>query len=217
MKLKTNAPMHTNTREDGFTLIEMMVSMAMGLVLIAGLASVFTSMGKTSATVSAKTERMGDLYLMSQIMQEEIRLSLKAQDINTKVLANLTSRGVNIAKKIAKYPTANATFDALPYWDWPSRTLTYQNIDGDVGVFCYQYNGKTDAIYWLRADASIKTFDELSRNMDVSNGLCALDASNVCSKASVPNVASMKLLASYLNENHQSRTLSLAFMAWPRN
>jgi len=42
--------------ERGFTLIEMMISMAMGLILIAGIASIFASMGKTSSVVSEKTE-----------------------------------------------------------------------------------------------------------------------------------------------------------------
>ncbi|MBL4774828.1 MAG: prepilin-type N-terminal cleavage/methylation domain-containing protein [Mariprofundus sp.] len=202
--------------DGGFTLIEMMVSMAMGLVLIAGIASVFTSMGKTSSTVSAKTERMGDLYLMSQVMQEALRFSRKTQDVDNQVLANLATRGVNIASKIPGYPAVDATFDALPYWDYATRTLTYQNIDGDVGVFCYRYS-ENDSIYWLRADSSIKKFDELSRNLDATEGMCALDALDTCVTVSVSNVASIKLLAAYLNEQHQDRTMSLSFMVWPRN
>jgi len=190
--------------------------MAMGLVLIAGISSVFTSMGKTSSAVSAKTERMGDLYLMSQVMQEQLRLSRKTQDVNNTVLANLTARGVNIAGKIPGYPSTAATFAVLPYWDKATKTLTYQDIDGDVGIFCYQYSG-TDSIYWLRAEASIKKFDELSRNMDVNNGMCVLDANDVCVTASVANATSIKLVSAYLNEGHKTKTMSLSFMAWPRN
>jgi len=201
--------------ERGFTLIEMMVSMAMGLVILAGITSMFTSMGKTSDAVSSKTERMGDLYLMSQIMQEELRLSRKKQDPNNKVLANLNSR-MDIASKISGYPSTGAVFDSLPYWDWATKTLTYQNVDGAVGIFSYQYKDN-DSIHWLRADASISSFDELSRNLDLTNGMCALDASGTCSTSDVPSASSIKLLATYINENHQTKTLSLSFMVWPRN
>lgn len=201
--------------EAGFTLIEMMISMAMGLILIAGIASVFASMGKTSSVVSSQTERMSDLYLMSQIMQEELRLSRKTQDVNQKVLANLTTRGVNIATRIPGYPATDALFDVLPYWDQTTHTLTYQNIDGDVGIFSYQYGGNNDSVYWLRADAT--TFDELSRNMDLTTGMCALDVNNVCATAAVAGVSSIKLLAAYKNESHLAKTMSLSFMIWPRN
>jgi len=206
--------MNDPTTQAGFTLIEMMISMAMGLILIAGIASIFASMGKTSSVVSEKTERMSDLYLMSQIMQEELRLSRKVQVVANKVLANLAGRGVNIAARIPGYPATDVLFDVLPYWDQSTRTLTYQNIDGDVGIFSYQYNG-TDSIYWLRSDAT--TFSELSRNMDVSNGMCALAVNNVCSTAAIAGVSSIKLQATYANESHLAKTMSLAFMVWPRN
>jgi len=197
--------------ERGFTLIEMMISMAMGLILIAGIASIFASMGKTSSVVSEKTERMSDLYLMSQIMQEELRLSRKTLDQSN--MTYLTPRMASIATKVSGYPAISA-LTVLPYWDYSTRTLTYQNIDGLVGVFSYQYNG-TDSIYWLRPD--VANFQELSRNMDITNGMCALDVNNVCSIAAVPGVSSIKLQAAYKNESHQGKTMSLSFMVWPRN
>jgi len=59
----------------GFTLIEMMVSMAMGLLILAGLTSMFVSVNDASRSVASRSERMGDLFLASQIMQGALRES----------------------------------------------------------------------------------------------------------------------------------------------
>jgi len=200
-------------RERGFTLIEMMISLTMGLIILAGITTVFTSMNRTSAAVSSRTERMSDLFLISHLMQEELRFSLKQPDAITSVLTDLAARSVSITN----YPASDAVFTALPYWDDTSKTLTYQNQDGDVGVFHYQHAGEVDRIYWLRADPTISTFAELSRNMATTNGLCALDASGVCVTTNLAGVSSVGLNAVYSGEDHASRNMTLSFRVWPRN
>jgi prepilin-type N-terminal cleavage/methylation domain-containing protein len=57
----------------GFTLIELLVSMGIGMVILLGLTVMFTSNARVSSAVALRTERMGDLYLASQIMQNELR------------------------------------------------------------------------------------------------------------------------------------------------
>jgi len=57
----------------GFTLIELMISMSMGLIILLGMMMMFTSDAKVASTLASRTERLGDLYLASQIMQNELR------------------------------------------------------------------------------------------------------------------------------------------------
>jgi len=203
------------SQERGFTLIEMMISLAMGLLILAGITSTFTSMSKTSSAVSSRTEGMSDLFLISHIMQEELRFSLKQPDANKSVLTDLTGRAVTISN----YPSTDAVFVTLPYWDAASKTLTYQNQDGDVGVFHYQHAGEVDRIYWLRADPTISTFDELTRSMATTNGLCVLDAADACvgGTTNQAGVSSIGLNAVYAGEDHSIRNMSLSFRVWPRN
>lgn len=69
-----NAETGCRSREQvGFTLIEMMVAMAMGLAILLGMVMMFASDSKVTNTLASRTERLGDLYLVSQIMQSELR------------------------------------------------------------------------------------------------------------------------------------------------
>lgn len=61
--------------EHGFTLIELMISMAIGVILLAGISMMFVSDGNMAAAQSSRSERFNDLYLASQIMQSELRQS----------------------------------------------------------------------------------------------------------------------------------------------
>lgn len=76
--MKMGVPLRTmmsppRTAQQGFTLIELMVSMAIGLVILLGMMMMFTSNTRISNSMASRTERLGDLYLVSQIMQTELR------------------------------------------------------------------------------------------------------------------------------------------------
>jgi len=60
-------------KEEGFTLLELLIAMSMGLVILLGMMMMFTSDAKVASTLASRTERLGDLYLASQIMQNELR------------------------------------------------------------------------------------------------------------------------------------------------
>jgi prepilin-type N-terminal cleavage/methylation domain-containing protein len=187
--------------ERGFTLIEMMVSMGMGLFILAGITAVFISYSKTSTAVSSRTERMGDLYLATQMMQVDLRESaLLAGSIPRP--ADLASRGVSLP---GGYPATFAS--GLPYWDATTKTLTYQDQDGNTGIFQYQRTSN-DRIYWLRPDASFSTFQELIRDLDTTNGMTVSSASGVWT---------VTLNASYTDEERKSKNMTLSFKTWPRN
>jgi len=57
----------------GFTLIELMISMAIALVLLAGVVGIFISQNRAAAMVMDKTDRLSDMFLASQIMQTALR------------------------------------------------------------------------------------------------------------------------------------------------
>jgi len=192
--------------ERGFTLIEMLISLTMGLVVIAGIAMVFISISQTSSVISSRTERMGDLFLATHLMQAGLRESVSVS--NASILTNLANRGVAIP---AGYPSSDTVFTSLPYWDASSKTLTYQNLEGDVGIFHYQHGSK-DSIYWLRPLApgisGSTNFQELIRGLDAAKGMIV---------SPVNGGISVTLQSIYSNEQHQNRLVSSAFNMWPRN
>jgi len=185
----------------------MIISMSIGLMIIAGITTVFISNGKTSNAISSRTERMGDLFIASQLMQAGLRESRKTPDPNNPILTNLSSRSVSIP---SGYP---ASFSFLPYWDATSKTLTYQNLEGNVGIFHYQHKSggkiQKDKIYWLRPLAKgasgSKNFQELIRNLDTKKGMIV---------SPVSGGVTVKLKSIYSNEHEP---LSLSFSIWPRN
>ncbi|MDQ6992847.1 MAG: prepilin-type N-terminal cleavage/methylation domain-containing protein [Mariprofundus sp.] len=199
-----------HSQEAGFTLIELMVSMSMGLIILAGIAGMFMTNANVSRTMTARTDQMGDLYLVTQLMQAGLRESLATQlavPITKKVRANLTARGVSLP---ANYPATDAAFIVLPHWDATSKTLTYQDMEGNVGIFHYQHTA-TDRIYWLRPIANISTFAEMARDMNTTTGMAVTTVPGTVTGVDVT------LTSAYLDENRQSRNLSLSFKTWPRN
>jgi len=101
----------------GFTLIELMISMAIGLMILLGMMLMFTSNAKVSNTLASRTERLGDLYLVSQIMQTELR-NAQAGTISwsSNVLAYTSQDGDS-----AQFEYQRTSDDRL-YWLRPGET-----------------------------------------------------------------------------------------------
>jgi len=190
-------------RARGFTMIELMISMAMGLLIMAGITAMFVSYGKTSTAVSSRTERMGDLYLAIQIMQGDLRMSAFSSASMARP-TDLASRGGGVSLP-SGYPTTFAS--GLPYWDATTKTLTYQDQDGNTGIFQYQHTSN-DRLYWLRPDATFSTFQELIRDLDTSSGMTVSTSSGLWT---------VTLNSAYENEEKSSENISLSFNTWPRN
>ncbi len=188
--------------EKGFTILELLISMAIGIFLLAGLSMLFVAFSKTGAAVNQRTERMSDLYLASHVMQEGLRESLNKPSSTVSILGNLAGRKVALP---AGYPAVDALFVSLPWWDAASKTITYQNLEGDVGIFQYQ-RGSNDRIYWLRPGFS--KFEELIRGLDAQQGM------NVVGSGGKMMVT---LNASYFAEDRSLKRVVLSFTAWARN
>lgn len=95
----------------------------------------------------------------------------------------------------------------MPYWDAGTKTFTYQDQDGNTGIFQYQ-RSSNDRVYWLRPDPTISQFAEMVRDLDTANGMTAALAAEVWT---------VTLNSSYLDEEHASRALTMSFNVWPRN
>jgi prepilin-type N-terminal cleavage/methylation domain-containing protein len=210
--------MGSRISERGFTLIEMMVAISLGLVILAGITTVFSSMSKTSNALSSRTQRMSDLYLVSQIMQADLRESAADSSPSPSFPADLESGGRKPAALCASpnnksvslptnYPTS---FSSYPFWDATSKTLTYQDQDGNTGIFYYQKTSN-DRIYWLRPDPCIYLFAELTREMDTTSGL------TVTQPASPSGIWTVTLNAVYTNKENAGVILTQSFKTRPRN
>jgi len=175
----------------GFTLIEMMISMAMGLMILAGIAAVFVSYGKTSTAVSSRTERMGDLYLASQIMQAELRMG---QDICQ------DTSGTNY--RIIYQPL-----------DSDEALGACTSVHADNGSFelkpADSGNDKpTPYVCWDRPLES-DGCQELIRDLATTNGMVAAPSSS--------SMWTVTINSSYTNEEQSSENMTLSFNVWPRN
>jgi len=202
--------------EHGFTMIEMLISMSMGLVIIGGITMIFMTNSNISRVVSSQTELMGDLYLASHLMQAGLRESVAVTTPNPafpvdlgagarKPAALCSAPNDKTVSKPSNYPTS---FPSYPYWDATSKTLTYQDLDGNTGIVQYQRTAN-DRIYWLKPDPCVYQFQELIRDLDVTAGMSATVSAN--------GEVDVTLQSVYSNEQKQSKTLSLSFKTWPRN
>jgi len=200
--------------ESGFTLIELMVSMAIGLMILLGMTMMFTSDAKISSTLASRTESLGDLYLVSQILQSDLRGSVA--DTAPVFPVDLQSSGRStcgsppVSKTVSLPSNYPNSLPELPYWDATSKTLTYQDPDGNTGIIQYQRTAN-DRIYWLRPDPCVYQFEEVIRDLDTGAGM------TVSISGTSPKVYTITLKSAYQNEDRQTRTLDLSFKAWARN
>jgi len=207
--------------EAGFTLIEMMMALGMGLIIIAGLSAMFVTNSRVTESFTSRTERMGDLYLASQLMQADLRGSRSTllvppfpADLKPGKRLIKDINGVCNTPASVSLPTSYPTsFTYLPFWDAASKTLTYQDLDGNTGIFQYQRTAK-DRIYWLRPDNCIKKFEELMRNVEPIKGIEGMVVSTPVGGGGPVDVT---LQSSYRAGNKQNAPLTLSFKLWPRN
>jgi len=188
------------TTDCGFTLIEMLISVSMGLLLLAGLTTMFVSMSNTSRALSSRTERMSDLYLASQIMQEALRESKKiCKDVGTN-----------------RYRIIYQPIDS-PNAPDPGGVCNTGAINSTNGSFEMRDAGgsthPTPYICWHRPNKS--RCEEMIRGFyaptSVPPGL------DVLPPAGATGVWTITLTAKYMNESKQSVPLSLRFKTWARN
>ena len=174
--------------ENGFTLIEMMFSISMGLIILAGLTTMFVSMSNVSRSVASRGERMGDLYLASQIMQAELRESKAVcwDSVKNRIIYQpLDSTDILDVAACNTLAAGNGSFELRP-----AKASTIHN---------------TPYICW---DRPLKNrCEELIRELTPS-GLVATSSAGTWT---------ITLTGQYRNEEKKDRQLSIRFKTWPRN
>jgi len=189
-------------RTFGFSLIELLVAMTVGMGIIASLVSFFIYYQNTAADLTTRSEILADTVLTTKIMSSIIKQTASAPV--GPIIGDLNSRGVPLPQN---YPTNDSVFSCLPYYDKKSKTLTYQNINGSVGIFQYQRNGEKDKLYWLSSDAS--TYEELVRNLDPVSGFVTTPG---CISVDTPIT-----ITSVYGDVLAPEKISMSFLLYPRN
>jgi prepilin-type N-terminal cleavage/methylation domain-containing protein len=175
-------------KECGFTLIELMVTMVMGLIILAGITAMFLSYSKTSIAVSSRTERMGDMYLATQIMHAELRVG---KDIcwdgtNSRIVYQTQDSLVALGA-CTSVDASNGSFELKP---------------ADSGN-----NKPTPYVCWNRPEMG-GGCQELIRDLDTTTGMTVSVSSGVWT---------VTLNATHSDEERKSKNMSMSFKTWPRN
>jgi len=174
----------------GFTLVELLITLLVGMIILMGMTAVFVAETRTASMLSDKTAAMGDLYLASQIMQSELR-SAKAICWN--------------AGKISYQP-----------FDSGSAVACGGAVNGANGSFELRaVNGAlhpSPYICWDRPNDG-SGCQELLRNLVAGTGLVV----TTVAPANRATMYTVTISAQYKGQDQRDRPLGLTFKVWPRN
>jgi len=181
----------------GFTLIELMVSMVMSLIILAGIVSVFISDSRTHLAVVSKAELLGDVGLASSIIKSELRQS---QNICW----------LPVSKILVYQPLDSTTVVSAATCTVPTGVAS-QN-----GAFKLVAAGAggcgtsgTPCICWDRPNKG-GGCQEMLRNILLLTGLDA-------SQGAVNKVWSVTLTGTYMDQGHNLTSTQSLFKVWARN
>lgn len=182
--------------ERGFTMIEMMITMMIALVIMAGMMGLFVSQTRTAQVLNSKSEVLNDLFLASQMMQFELR-GAKAicwDSVNT---------------LIRYQPLSSPAADNIG----TGCTAVNQTVNG-----YFQRKNKSSTgshpsafIFWNKP-GNVNS-NELIRGMKADAAVTIAPINN----ATLYEQRTITLTAQYLDKEHNARDLSLTFKVWPRN
>jgi len=119
-------PASRSGRQDGFTIVELMIAMLLGLIVIAGVSSVFLANQRAYRTNTA----LGDVQDASRIAFE-----MMARDIRQAGLTGCNSANGRIVNVLANAP-ANAASTVAPAWwaNWGNAIRGYDDASGDPAL-----------------------------------------------------------------------------------
>ena len=148
----------------GFTLIELLISMAMGLIILLGMMMMFTSDAKVSSTLASRTERLGDLYLVSQIMQTELR-NARSGSINwsSNVLSYTSQDGQS-----GQFEYQHSGYADRLYWLRPGYALfeeVIRDLDTTNGM---AVSGSASGVWTVTLKSGYQDEDRQAKTLDLS-------------------------------------------------
>jgi len=159
------SPRHSAAIEQGFTLIELMVALLIGLVLMGGIYTNFILQSRVQEMQSDITERMGDLYLASAIMQGELRT---ATAMDTTTANQIDYNDVNGNAGQFKYTAATGSI----CWDIPNNAQGCQELIRDLstatGLQFSPAGTGTSQLYTVTLNASYQDKDRVTQTLGFS-------------------------------------------------
>ncbi|OIO71975.1 MAG: hypothetical protein CO186_00830 [Zetaproteobacteria bacterium CG_4_9_14_3_um_filter_49_83] len=184
---------HMHQFERGFTLVEVLVSLVIAMILLAGMVSVFVSQTNVANMMNGKTEAMGDLFLASQIMQSELRGAKTVCWDNSKkrIVYQPIDSAVVLSSSCTGPGNDNGSFELL--------------TDKPVGP----------RICWDRP-LDNSGCQELIRDIAVSKAVPGLDVLPK-DNGDLRATRQVSLAAEYLDKEKKIADLELSFKIWPRN
>lgn len=175
-------------REQGFTLVELLVSMVVAMVLLAGLYGNFIMQSRVQNAQSEVVESAEDLRLAAQIMQGELRL--------------------------AEATCWDAGNSALVYKTLGSPDLSVCNSAALASTAHGFFRDNGGAVCWDRPNDG-SGCQELVSNLNAATGLVVTPATN--NVADLIGVRTVTLMSTYKDHLKQNKDWSVSFDILPRN
>jgi len=180
----------------GFTLIELMTAMTIGLVIIAGVVGTFVSQTKVQSAEKKKVELLADLQTATQMVRAELRMS---QDVY-----------VACSNMVFYQPLDS-------YSSFPPKSCSNSDLAWNNGLFEYRSKsnctagGTTPCIFWNRPGLSTSSpinAEELMRNIKASGLIANKDSYGV---------VRVDIYAQYQGIDHNFHDIVSRSTIWPRN
>ena len=171
----------------GFTLIELMVSLVVAMVILAGLYSNFIMQSRVQASQSSTVEAVEDLRLAAQVMSTQLRMA------------------------------SNVCWDAtngLVYQPLGAVTMTACSgtLDPSWGAFQFSSSASTGGTVCWDVPNNGQGCQELLRGLDPTTGFQV-----TTSNADLGALRTITLVSRYQNVDRQDKDLSISFDVLPRN
>jgi len=177
----------------GFSLVELMISLTIGIIIINGVIGVFISQNKLQGGEANRSELLSDLQLSSTIIQSELR---HAQDVYT------------CSPSEIRYRPLDSTAAALGAADCANTVDTY------AGQFLLVSAGasgcstsSTPCIDWKEYGKTQK--NEMIRSIKANTGLNA--------SVDAYGVYTIRITGQFLNRERNLQDLTMDTHVWPRN
>jgi len=177
--------------QKGFTLVEILITLAIGMIILAGMSAVFVSQTRVASMMNGKTAALGDLFLASQIMQSELRSAKSTcwNAANSKLLYQPLDSTVPLVAACNVLDAMNGSFEV--------RTT----------------GGAGNRICWDRPNDATNC-QELLRDL-MAPILTVTPTGNTTSE--MTGLRHIVVNAAYSDADRNVRGLGISFKIWPRN
>jgi prepilin-type N-terminal cleavage/methylation domain-containing protein len=188
-------PSLTGGQSRGFTLVELLVSMVIVMIILAGLYSNVLMQSRVQANQASTVDSVEDLRLASQIMAPQLRLSANL------CWDNANNRLIYQPLGATAMTAAACTAGTLNY-DWGAFQFS-------SGTLCWDVPNK-----WAASPNGLNYgCQQVLRGLNTATGFQVAPTSNT----SLTVMRSLKLVSQYQSVDRQNKDLEIDFDVLPRN